>query len=263
MNGFHDLGGFQGFGQVPHRIDSLSYKPVFKDDWEHLAYSLMFVACDHLGLFSIDEVRHAVERLDVRQHVGTTYYERYVIATASLLVEAGAISREALNQALGAPFKLANPPHSKGRAAIADRVPFEVGERVRVRDEHVAGHVRFPGYVRGKVTGPASAGRSRTASAMATVRRCCSRPTMCSSRCATCGATPPTTGRWWSTCSRATWTGCRSRERGGEPAHASAGDGAVGVSRRRQDHRAQPHPAQPRRPARGGDRQRHERGEHR
>ncbi|AIZ33278.1 nitrile hydratase subunit beta [Pseudomonas sp. K1(2024)] len=150
MNGFHDLGGFQGFGQVPHRIDSLSYKPVFKDDWEHLAYSLMFVACDHLGLFSIDEVRHAVERLDVRQHVGTTYYERYVIATASLLVEAGAISREALNQALGAPFKLANPPHSKGRAAIADRVPFEVGERVRVRDEHVAGHVRFPGYVRGK-----------------------------------------------------------------------------------------------------------------
>ncbi|WP_295483029.1 nitrile hydratase subunit beta [Pseudomonas sp. SC11] len=150
MNGFHDLGGFQGFGQVPHRIDSLSYKPVFKDDWEHLAYSLMFVACDHLGLFSIDEVRHAVERLDVRQHVGTTYYERYVIATASLLVEAGAISREALDQALGAPFKLANPPHSKGRAAIADRVPFEVGERVRVRDEHVAGHVRFPGYVRGK-----------------------------------------------------------------------------------------------------------------
>lgn len=150
MNGFHDLGGFQGFGQVAHRIDSLSYKPVFKEDWEHLAYSLMFVACDHLGLFSIDEVRHAVERLDVRQHVGTTYYERYVIATASLLVEAGAIDRQALDDALGAPFKLANPPHSQGRAALGDRPPFEVGERVRVRDEHFAGHVRFPGYVRGK-----------------------------------------------------------------------------------------------------------------
>ncbi|WP_060483251.1 nitrile hydratase subunit beta [Pseudomonas sp. NBRC 111119] len=150
MDGFHDLGGFQGFGKVAHRIDTLSYTPVFKEDWEHLAYSLMFVASDHLGLFSIDEARHAVERLDVRQHVGTTYYERYVIATASLLVEAQAITQEALDEALGSPFKLANPPHSKGRVAITNRPPFEVGQRVRVRDERFAGHVRCPAYVRGK-----------------------------------------------------------------------------------------------------------------
>jgi hypothetical protein len=26
MDGFHDLGGFQGFGKVPHTINSLSYK---------------------------------------------------------------------------------------------------------------------------------------------------------------------------------------------------------------------------------------------
>ena len=48
MDGFHDLGGFQGFGKVPHTINSLSYQPVFKQDWEHLAYSLMFVGADHL-----------------------------------------------------------------------------------------------------------------------------------------------------------------------------------------------------------------------
>lgn len=150
MDGFHDLGGFQGFGPVPHRINSLDYKRVFKADWEHLAYSLMFVGADHLKLFTIDEARHAVERLDVRQHVGTTYYERYVIATATLMVEAGVITQEELDEALGSRFKLANPPHSKGRPGIGGRLPFQVGDRVRVRDEYVAGHIRVPAYVRGK-----------------------------------------------------------------------------------------------------------------
>lgn len=150
MDGFHDLGGFQGFGTVPHRINSLDYKRVFKADWEHLAYSLMFVASDHLKLFSIDEARHAVERLDVRQHVGTTYYERYVIATATLMVEAGVFTQAELDQALGGRFKLANPAHSTGRPALTGRLPFEVGDRVTVRDEYVAGHIRMPAYVRGK-----------------------------------------------------------------------------------------------------------------
>jgi nitrile hydratase len=150
MDGFHDLGGFQGFGKVPHTINSLSYKTVFKEDWEHLAYSLMFIGADPLKKFSVDEIRHAVERLDVRQHVGTQYYERYVIATATLLVETGVITQDELNQALGSHFKLANPPHSQGRPAITGRPPFEVGDRVVVRDEYVAGHIRMPAYVRGK-----------------------------------------------------------------------------------------------------------------
>ncbi|KHN89377.1 nitrile hydratase subunit beta [Pectobacterium actinidiae] len=150
MDGFHDLGGFQGFGKVPHTINSLSYKPVFKEEWEHLAYSLMFVGVDQLKKFSVDEVRHAVERLDVRQHVGTRYYERYVIATATLLVETGVITQEELNHALGSYFKLANPPHAQGRPAITGREPFKVGDRVTVRDEYFAGHIRMPRYVRGK-----------------------------------------------------------------------------------------------------------------
>ncbi|SDI65726.1 nitrile hydratase [Pseudomonas flavescens] len=150
MNGFHDLGGFQGFGRIPHTINSLSYKPVFKEDWEHLAYGLMFVGVGHLQKFSVDEVRHAVERIDVRQHAGTRYYERYVIATASLLVETGVLTQEELDRALGSHFKLANAPQSTGRPAITGRQPFEVGDRVLVRDEHVTGHIRVPGYVRGK-----------------------------------------------------------------------------------------------------------------
>ncbi|GAA5004833.1 hypothetical protein GCM10023206_09350 [Acinetobacter puyangensis] len=150
MDGFHDLGGFQGFGPVDHKINSKSYKPVFKEDWEHLAYSLMFLGAGHLNKFNIDQVRHAVERIDVRQHVGTKYYERYIIATATLLTEAGVITQQELDEALGSHFKLANPNHSNGRPAIGNRPPFEVGDKVTVRDEYVSGHIRAPAYVRGK-----------------------------------------------------------------------------------------------------------------
>lgn len=150
MDGFHDLGGFQGFGKVPHTINSLDYKKVFKEDWEHLGYCLLFLGAAHLQKFSIDEVRHAVERIDVRQHVGTRYYERYVIAVATLLVETGVITQQELDEALGAPFKLANPAHSAGRPAVSGRAPFEVGDRVVVRDEYFSGHIRCPAYVRGK-----------------------------------------------------------------------------------------------------------------
>lgn len=66
MDGFHDFGGFQAFGKVPHTINRLNYQPVFNQIWEHLAYSLMFIGTDHLKKFSVDDVRHAVERLPAR-----------------------------------------------------------------------------------------------------------------------------------------------------------------------------------------------------
>ncbi|MCF8999173.1 nitrile hydratase subunit beta [Acinetobacter nectaris] len=150
MDGFHDLGGMQGFGKVDHFINTKSYKPVFKEDWEHLAYSLMFLGAGHLKKFNIDQVRHAVERIDIRQHVGTKYYERYIIATATLLTEAGVITQEELDQELGSYFKLANPQHSNGRSARVENIGFELGEVVLVRDERVSGHIRVPSYVRGK-----------------------------------------------------------------------------------------------------------------
>jgi nitrile hydratase len=150
MDGFHDLGGMQGFGSIDHQINSKSYKPVFKKDWEHLAYTLMFLGAGHLNKFNIDQIRHAVERIGLRQHVGTEYYERYVIATATLLTETGVITQEELDEALGSHFQLASPNHSNGRAAISGRPPFVVGDRVTVRDEYISGHIRVPAYVRGK-----------------------------------------------------------------------------------------------------------------
>lgn len=150
MDGFHDLGGVQGFGSVGHRINTKNHRPVFKQDWEHLAYGLMFVGSEHLNIFSIDEIRHAVERIEFRQHANTQYYERYVIATATLLVEAGVVTQQELDDALGQPFSLSAPLKSDGRPALQGRKHFELGSRVVVRNEYIPGHIRVPAYVRGK-----------------------------------------------------------------------------------------------------------------
>jgi nitrile hydratase beta subunit len=150
MDGIHDLGGVQGFGKVPHTKNSLTYKPVFHEDWEHLSYSLLFVAADHMKQFSVDELRHAIERMDTRSYFGSPYYDRIVIGTATLLVEKGAITKEELDACLGSDFEMARPSSSAGRASVPPRPPFNVGDRVKVRDEYVPGHIRMPGYVRGK-----------------------------------------------------------------------------------------------------------------
>lgn len=150
MDGIHDLGGTQGFGAVPHTNNSLSYKPVFHEDWEHLAYSLLFVGADSMKLFSVDELRHAIERMDTRHYFGSPYYDRIVVGTATLLVEYGAITQAELDAVLGTHFKLATPSHLEGRSAITGRAPLAVGDHVTVRDEYVPGHIRMPAYVRGK-----------------------------------------------------------------------------------------------------------------
>jgi nitrile hydratase len=150
MDGIHDLGGMQGFGRVPHTNNSLSYKPVFHEDWEHLAYSLLFLAADGMKVFSVDELRHAIERMDARHYFGSPYYDRIVIGTATLLVEYGVITQKELDEVLGTRFELARPYSSEGRQTAPGRKPFEVGDSVKVRDEFVPGHIRMPGYVRGK-----------------------------------------------------------------------------------------------------------------
>jgi len=149
MDGIHDLGGVQGFGRIQHIANSLSYKPVFHEDWEHLGYSLLFLGAAELGLFNVDELRHAIERLEPRQYLASSYYDRIIVGTASLFVEKGAITQRRLEELAGGAYPLALPL-GPGRAANPPQAPFNVGDPVKVRDEFVCGHTRMPAYVRGK-----------------------------------------------------------------------------------------------------------------
>lgn len=144
MDGIHDMGGRQGFGPVRFTHDAKA----FHAEWEVRANSLYALAVRR-GLFNMDEYRHAIERMEPRHYLAASYYERSLTSLATLCVEKGLVTREELEARAGGAFPLA-APSAPGRTNAASRERFSPGDRVRVRLDHVPGHIRLPGYIRGK-----------------------------------------------------------------------------------------------------------------
>jgi nitrile hydratase len=144
MDGMHDLGGKQGFGPVRYSRDAQA----FHARWEIRANSLYAFAVRR-GIFNMDEYRHAIERMEPRHYLTASYYERSLTGLATLLVEKGVVTHAELEQRAGGRFPLA-APGGAGRTNAAKRERFAPGDRVRVREDYVPGHVRMPAYVRGK-----------------------------------------------------------------------------------------------------------------
>jgi nitrile hydratase len=144
MDGIHDLGGRQGFGRVRHSPTA----PAFHAEWEKRVNALYSLAVK-VGVFNMDEYRHAIERMEPRHYLSASYYERSLTSLATLLVEKGLVTREELERRVQGAFPLASPA-APGRGNAATRERFRPGDRVRVRVEHVPGHVRMPAYIRGK-----------------------------------------------------------------------------------------------------------------
>ncbi len=144
MDGIHDLGGKQGFGPVRHTPAA----PVFHAPWEKRANALYSLAV-RLGIFNMDEYRHAIERMEPRHYMAASYYERTLTSLATLCVEKGIVTRDELERRAGGGFPLALPS-ANGRSNAARRERFAVGDRVKVRLDLVPGHARMPAYIRGK-----------------------------------------------------------------------------------------------------------------
>lgn len=88
MNGVHDLGGMHGLGPVVVEQN----EPVFHHEWERRVFG-MFLPVFATGAFNIDEFRHAIERMGPR-YLTTSYYEHWLVAFETLLVEKGMISAD-------------------------------------------------------------------------------------------------------------------------------------------------------------------------
>ena len=161
MDGVHDMGGMHGFGPVPE--DDAR----FHADWERLVYGMDKIAKAR-GAFNIDEKRHSIERMPPAEYLGSTYFERWLDGMERLLVEKGYVT-EAELEAARARIDEAEDPDAvvreredealvravrEGFATDSDferegpEPSFDVGDRVRVRNDHPAGHTRCPRYVR-------------------------------------------------------------------------------------------------------------------
>jgi len=153
MNGVHDMGGMDGFGPVVREAD----EPLFHADWEGRIAALASLM---LWRFNADETRHAIERIPPARYLASSYYERWLAAAETLLVERGVVTREELlakESSSVDPALIANAVAAHGPAPIKEkqnskspRARYAKGDRVRARNLNPAGHTRLPRYVRGK-----------------------------------------------------------------------------------------------------------------
>src|SRR4051794_37488723 len=92
MNGVHDMGGMHGFGPVVRE----EHEPVFHAEWEAHVVAINRMTRGE-GLFNIDEFRHGIERMDPAHYLRSTYYERWLEAIVTNLVEKGYLAPEELD----------------------------------------------------------------------------------------------------------------------------------------------------------------------
>jgi nitrile hydratase len=149
VNGVHDLGGMDGFGPVEREPD----EPVFHQPWERTTFGVASAVFAR-RLYRTDVFRYAIERMDPAHYLGSSYYEHWLTAVATLLVERGVIDRAELERRAGGCVPLSRPAPplrlpTPDAAAAGPR--FVVGSAVRVGTAHPAGHTRCPRYVRGKL----------------------------------------------------------------------------------------------------------------
>jgi len=161
MNGGHDLGGMHGLGPINPEPEATEER--FHTDWERSVFAFT-VATGLLGKWNIDESRHARERQHPIDYLKNTYYENWFAGTKTCLLDAGLITEDELSGEVAKPSPgplegiLAPGPDAALNAVKAGGpadvdVPvtpgFAIGDRVRVKNFHPAGHTRAPRYVRG------------------------------------------------------------------------------------------------------------------
>ena len=147
MNGVHDMGGMDGFGPVIIEKD----EPIFHHEWEGRMYGIAMSLARQFR--NVDEFRHAIERIPAPVYLDSSYYERWLGAMMTLLVEKGKLTRGELIAAGAAPVDPIQPANGytgDSPKVRRRRARFRVGDRVVARNINPAGHTRLPRYVRGR-----------------------------------------------------------------------------------------------------------------
>ena len=159
MNGIHDLGGMHGMGPIDRDPD----EPVFRRDWEGRVLAL-YPTTAVLGFYNIGEFRHAIERMRPVDYLQTSYYEHWLHALETLLIEKGVVTEDELatghamaGTAKGEPGLHADDVPKIVAHGASARVDVEVepkfkeGDMVVVKNITPEGHTRMPRYVRDKL----------------------------------------------------------------------------------------------------------------
>ena len=92
MNGMHDLGGMHGLGP----INPEQKEPVFHEQWEGRAFAL-FASTFVFAGYTVDEFRHAIEKMPPAHYLESSYYEHWLTAFEEVLMKRNFITRAELD----------------------------------------------------------------------------------------------------------------------------------------------------------------------
>jgi nitrile hydratase subunit beta len=92
MNGIHDLGGMHGLGPIEPEAN----EPVFHAPWEKRVFAL-FAGTFVFAGYTVDEFRHAIERMKPAEYLEGSYYEHWLHAFEEVLAVRGIVSRDEMN----------------------------------------------------------------------------------------------------------------------------------------------------------------------
>jgi nitrile hydratase len=131
-----------GFGPMQPEAN----EPVFHARWEARVRAITGAGLRRY--WHLDEFRRAIERIPADKYLRASYYEKWLYAAESIMLEKGVITKEELEtgHAAGPPpkptYQHHEPPSLKAR--------FKPADRVVTRIVHPSGHTRLPRYARGK-----------------------------------------------------------------------------------------------------------------
>jgi nitrile hydratase len=150
-----------GFGPVEREQN----EPAFHADWERVMVAIQRATGGH-GLYTIDEFRYGIERMDPAHYLASSYYEHWLDGISRILIEKGVIAPDELDARTAyfsdhpdaplppTPATPAAPPISRTpRTSRRDQAApprFAAGDAVQTRHDAPRGHTRLPRYARGK-----------------------------------------------------------------------------------------------------------------
>ncbi|MFX4543479.1 nitrile hydratase subunit beta, partial [Acinetobacter baumannii] len=90
------LGGMHGLGPVLTENN----EQVFHEAWEGRAFGL-FAATFVCAGYTVDEFRHAIEKIAPAHYLESSYYEHWMFAFEEVLIRRGFVSRDELDSRIG------------------------------------------------------------------------------------------------------------------------------------------------------------------
>ncbi len=160
MNSIHDVGGMHGFGPVPIEEG----EPYFHADWERRMFGIASAVAYPLD-FNDDQFRREIERVPPGKYLTSSYYELWFYGILGILEERQIATLDDVDNfkpsGKAKPFvegvvKAADVGDTiiAGASAQSDTIEVpkvvNVGDRVRIKNNHPHHHHRAPRYIRGR-----------------------------------------------------------------------------------------------------------------